>query len=166
MKRVAVLLLCLIIAFQTHHYFSHCTDDAFIFFRYAQNVAEGYGPVWNRVGMPVEGFSSPLWVLLLALGIHLGLSPMASSLCFGGLSLMGLFIVQWRLCVVLNMRRYGVVSLLLLSLMGTIYYWGFSGMETALFACLFLASIRSLIDGKGWWLFFRNVRLWYNFVSL
>ena len=151
MKRVGLLLLCVIIGFQCHHYFSHCTDDAFIFFRYAQNVADGYGPVWNRGLEPVEGFSSPLWVLLLSFGIFLGLSPVEASLCFGGLSLVGLFVVQWRLCSLLGMRAYGLLSILLLSLMGTIYYWGLSGMETALFAFLFLSSVRSLLDGKGWW---------------
>ena len=48
-------------------------DDAFISFRYAKNLAEGNGLVWN-VGQPaVEGFSSPLWMGLLSLGASLGL---------------------------------------------------------------------------------------------
>ncbi len=41
-------------------------DDAFIFLRYADNVASGLGPVFNA-GERVEGFSSPLWVALLAI---------------------------------------------------------------------------------------------------
>lgn len=47
-------------------------DDANIFFRYARNLAEGHGLVWNPGGERVEGFSSPAWVLLLAPAFPLG----------------------------------------------------------------------------------------------
>lgn len=40
-------------------------DDAYISFRYARNLAEGHGPVFNP-GERVEGYSNPLFVLLVA----------------------------------------------------------------------------------------------------
>lgn len=40
-------------------------DDANIFFVYARNLAAGHGFVWNTGGPRVEGFSSPLWLLLI-----------------------------------------------------------------------------------------------------
>lgn len=40
-------------------------DDAYISFRYAANFAHGHGLVWN-VGVPVEGYTCFLWVLLLS----------------------------------------------------------------------------------------------------
>ena len=40
-------------------------DDSFIFYRYAQNFVDGHGLLWNVHDEPVEGFSSPLWVLWL-----------------------------------------------------------------------------------------------------
>ena len=43
-------------------------DDAYITYRYAANVIDGHGPVFNPGTEPVEGFSSPLWLLLLSLG--------------------------------------------------------------------------------------------------
>lgn len=43
-------------------------DDAFISFRYARNLAEGYGLVWNR-GEWVEGYTNFLWTVALA-GLH------------------------------------------------------------------------------------------------
>lgn len=43
-------------------------DDAFIGFRYAKHLAEGFGPVWNP-GERVEGYTSFLWVVLMA-GVH------------------------------------------------------------------------------------------------
>ncbi len=42
------------------------TDDAYIAFRYVENSLRGYGHVWNPPPfMPVEGYTSFLWVLLL-----------------------------------------------------------------------------------------------------
>ena len=41
------------------------TYDAFISFRYARNLLEGHGLVWNP-GERVEGYSNFLWVLELA----------------------------------------------------------------------------------------------------
>lgn len=43
----------------------HITDDAYITFRYALNLANGHGLAFNP-GEHVEGFSNPLWTLLLA----------------------------------------------------------------------------------------------------
>jgi len=41
-------------------------EDAFISFRFADNLAEGYGPVFNRGGRAVEGYTNFLWVAWLA----------------------------------------------------------------------------------------------------
>jgi len=54
-------------------------DDDFICYRYAYNLVEGHGLVFNP-GERVEGFSNPLWVLLLAGGVGLGLEPVQISL--------------------------------------------------------------------------------------
>lgn len=43
-------------------------DDAYISYRYAANIAAGLGPVYNPEDPPVEGFTSPLWILLLGAG--------------------------------------------------------------------------------------------------
>ncbi len=51
------------------------TDDAFISFRYARNLLEGHGLVFN-VGERVEGYSNFLWVLeLSAIWWALGVAP-------------------------------------------------------------------------------------------
>lgn len=42
------------------------SDDQMIAMRYARNLAEGHGLVWNP-GERVEGFSNPLWTLYMAL---------------------------------------------------------------------------------------------------
>ena len=47
-------------------------EDAFISFRYSQNLADGHGLVFN-VGERVWGYSNFLWTVLLALCIKSGL---------------------------------------------------------------------------------------------
>ncbi len=61
---------------------SHPFDDAFISFRYADNLARGRGVVYNP-GEPVEGYTNFLWVLLTAGGISLGLDPLDVALFLG-----------------------------------------------------------------------------------
>jgi len=39
-------------------------DDANVFFVYARNVLDGHGFVFNAGGERVEGFTSPLWLLI------------------------------------------------------------------------------------------------------
>lgn len=41
-------------------------DDAMISMRYARNLAQGYGPVFNPGGERVEGYTNPLWMLAMA----------------------------------------------------------------------------------------------------
>ncbi len=48
-------------------------DDAGITFAYARSVATGAGPVLQPGAPPVEGFSDPTWLALLAFGRRLGL---------------------------------------------------------------------------------------------
>ena len=45
-------------------------DDANIFMTYAQNIAEGHGAVYYPGGPRVEGFSSPLYLLLCTAGMY------------------------------------------------------------------------------------------------
>src|SRR5439155_12793314 len=59
-------------------------EDAFISFRYAAHLAQGHGlGAWNLGDGRVEGYTSLLWVLLLALGAKLSLGPVALSKVFG-----------------------------------------------------------------------------------
>jgi hypothetical protein len=58
----AVLALYLVLSFLS---FDQIEEDAYIYFRVAENLAAGEGYVFNRGGPPVESGSSALWQLLL-----------------------------------------------------------------------------------------------------
>jgi hypothetical protein len=57
-------------------------DDDFIVYRYARNLVEGHGLVFQP-GERIEGYSAPLWVLIQAGGIALSLDPVVVSLALG-----------------------------------------------------------------------------------
>jgi len=57
-SRWAAVLVCVLACASI---WTYTVDDAYIAFRYARNVVEGHGPVFNP-GDRVEGFTSPLWL--------------------------------------------------------------------------------------------------------
>lgn len=58
-------------------------DDSFIFFRYAENIANGHGFVFNPGEIPGEGFTSWIWLMLLSLTGYIGLDPVSTSKVLG-----------------------------------------------------------------------------------
>jgi hypothetical protein len=65
-------------------------DDAYISFRYSNHFADGLGPVWNAVGPRTDGYTSPLWMALVALGDLLGAGPEATSKTLSLLAALGI----------------------------------------------------------------------------
>jgi arabinofuranosyltransferase len=116
------------------------SDDAYISYRYAQNLARGHGLVFNP-GERVEGYSNLLYVLLLA-----PLSRVAGpdALYPISVTLNLLFAAgAWALFARLAARRLpparaGAASLLF-GLCPMIWLWAASGMETPLFLLLQIA---------------------------
>jgi len=72
------------------------TDDAFISFRYARNLSEGAGLVFNRSFERVEGYSNFLWVLLLAGLDRLGWRPESAAIPVSMAATVGLWLVVCR----------------------------------------------------------------------
>ena len=54
-------------------------DDAYIAYRYALNLAEGFGITWNRLAPPTEGYTSFLHVVLLAPFLRAGFDPLLTT---------------------------------------------------------------------------------------
>ena len=57
-------------------------DDSFISIRYAENLADGLGLVYNA-GERVEGYTNLLWTLLLAAAAWAGASPVSTAKLLG-----------------------------------------------------------------------------------
>jgi hypothetical protein len=120
---------------------SFYSDDAFIALRYASNLIEGHGPVWNP-GERVEGYTSFLSVVgAAALGL-LGLDLVLASRLLNGAALVALAVWLWQ-----DGTRDGVGSgqpLWPAALVGGMYpllVWALGGLEAPLFALLSTAAI-------------------------
>lgn len=83
LARTAAFLAGLV-AFGIHawSYRLFVADDAYISLRYARNLVDGHGLVWNP-GEAVEGYSNLAWVLVSAAAMALGLDPVLAIRGFG-----------------------------------------------------------------------------------
>ncbi len=111
------------------------TDDAFITFRYAENIAQGYGFVYN-IGEHVLGTSTPLFTLILASFAALGMTAVKASLfisaVFSGLTAM----VLYRFAQLLRFRWASWLPVMAYILFPRSLTADISGMETAFFTLL------------------------------
>jgi hypothetical protein len=131
----------LLLAHAWHYRF--LTDDAYISFRYARNLARGYGLVFNPGFERVEGYTNFLWVLLLAGANAAGLSMEHAAFALSGLATLGLWAVvarfAWRLAP-RGRRIWILLPLLLLAATRSVAVWSSSGLETRLFELLVAAG--------------------------
>ena len=136
----AFLHFAIIVAF----YSQFTIDDAYITFRYAHNLAQGNGLVFN-IGDPVEGFSNFSWLVLLSGFDRLGVSMMVAAKVLGILSALGTLIY-----LTLLTRRYvtdpaysflGYAGAFLLLLSYGFASYTVSGLETIFFLFLLTAGL-------------------------
>jgi hypothetical protein len=117
-------------------------DDAFISFRYAENLARGQGLVFNP-GERVEGYTNPLWTVLLAGAIKLGLHPGQVSLVLSLASFAGVIALLARLAQLAAPERSLAVPIASLVAAGsyTLASFATSGLETMFAAMLVLLAV-------------------------
>ena len=149
-SRVALVPLCLVaIALALGLSFGPCTqDDAFISFRYAENLATGSGLVYNP-GEYVEGFTNLSWTLLLAGVMSVGLEPVAASTLMGLFALVWLVLATWRMGQSALSTRGAVVASLLVSMDAQLALESVEGLETTLYAALVTMGIHGAINRSG-----------------
>jgi hypothetical protein len=85
-------------------------DDAYIFFRYARNISQGLGYVFNS-GDPVEGTTSLTWTLLIVLSNLINISGEVAVKILGSLCMLGILILLGVECYRKNIK----VQILLIS---------------------------------------------------
>ncbi|GAB3390699.1 hypothetical protein [Amycolatopsis echigonensis] len=154
---LAVLAGVAAVAWHATRYGHWIVDDAAITFSYSRSVAEGLGPVLAPGQPPVEGFSDPTWMILLALGKVAGLFD--KGLLFGipdyvlFPKLLGLFfaagiLVLCHLVARQVFRRHAwaitLATGLGLAAIPSFVIWVVSGLENSLFA-FFTTALAALL---------------------
>ncbi len=129
-------------------------DDALVSMRYARNLAEGHGLLWNPGEAPVEGITNLLWTLYMAL-LHsilpAGAPVILSVQATGALLGLACGILAWRAATMLAPER-GVTGAAAFAL--TVSYlplntWTLQGMEVALLATLLGTATISALEARA-----------------
>jgi len=116
-------------------------DDAYISYRYAHNLIEGQGLVFNT-GEYVEGFTNLLWTLMMtvpeALGLPLHLFAAFLGVAFGLLAL----VITWRVCHQLGISsRAAITAVAVLGLYPDLWLTTANGLEGGLFTFLLMCTV-------------------------
>jgi hypothetical protein len=117
-------------------------DDAWITYRYAENLAEGLGFVFNP-GERILGTSTPLYTLILAAGHWIGLTVPLLSKAIGFLAMLGTILGLFLLTRRLAGARAGLLAAALLVSMQVFHRVSTYGMETPLYTCLIVFSFHA-----------------------
>ena len=127
-------------------------DDAAISFAYARNLADGHGLVPQPGADPVEGYSNPLWVLVAAGLLGVGVfdpiwvpklvSIVLLAIGFGAL--------------IESVRRFTpfpaavpITACIFLAAHPPIVAWAVSGLENGLYLCLLLALFGACLRARA-----------------
>jgi arabinofuranosyltransferase len=135
-------------------------DDAYISARYARNLVQGYGLVYNRgVGLTrVEGYSNFLWVLILAVGHAAGATLRTITQTAGIAANLLTLLLVWLLVRRLRRRPepdstddhyLDLAAPLLLAVNLPFLIWASAGLETSLFALEIILTFILWGNGQG-----------------
>jgi arabinofuranosyltransferase len=124
------------------HAFPAVFDDAYISFRYADNLVRGDGLVFNR-GERVEGYTNFLWVLVSAAAIRVGLNPLGAAVALGVTAYLGCIVCSVLLALRADVRVgasgvFGLPLVALLVLVPGFASFSGTGLETSFVALLVL----------------------------
>lgn len=159
----AIVVLAALIgfaAYQVYSFWSNGIDDAFITYRYADNVRSGRGLVFNP-GEHVEGTSTILFTLMLSAVMTFGGEPHLWARLLGGASFCALVIVTYVLGRHLfpgpGRRVLSLGAAALVAAATPLAYYSTSGLETDLFAFLLMWAVTLQIKKVPGWSFFWGV---------
>src|SRR3954447_11867006 len=130
-------------------------DDGMISMRYARNLADGHGLVWNA-GERVEGYSNFLWTLVMAAvhGVGFGDSDASVAMMAIGVGvLLATAFVAGRIAAILSPGAtwVRVAAMLLAATFYPLVYWALHGLETGLAALIVALAVLLALQLDAAW---------------
>jgi arabinofuranosyltransferase len=123
-------------------------DDAYITYRYAENLATGHGLVFNAAAAPGEGYSNLSWIILLAGLARLGQDLTVWAARLGQvLSILNLLLVYALSLRLVGQRGWALIAPALVALTAPYALWAQGGLETMWYATLLLLSVWLMVEG-------------------
>ena len=125
-------------------------DDSFISYRYARNLLDGRGLVFNE-GERVEGITNLGWTLLIAASMALGIAPETTGIILGVASSIVVLLLTFLLAREgLDPSRHwlAVAAPILVVASVSFAHWSLSGMETTFFTALVCAACYAQVRAR------------------
>ncbi len=162
LARVTLIALLLIggtgLVTLLYRVWGYTVDDAFITFRYAENLVQGWGLTFNRTPPRAEGYTSLLWTLVMTIPHALGWPPVLFAKVMGvGITLMTMgliYLVTWTLGEGYSRSERAIGAMVAVALFLSFPYvavHAIAGMETALAAFLYATVIGVFLVREGKW---------------
>jgi hypothetical protein len=124
-------------------------EDAFIYLRFAQNIADGWGYVFNIGGERIESGTSPVWLMLLVASIKLHVPPIFAMKALGLIFSLLTILITGRLTFVLTgATTASLFAMATLAVSYPLVYWADQGLETPLIAFLLSFILLCLVDSR------------------
>ena len=121
-------------------------DDAYIIFRYAENLAFHGALTWNVGEAPVEGYTGVAFPVLIAAAVKLGISP---ALAAHALGVAFYFLGGLFTFLILGGFNFGsAVALMLYFTAPFMFTHAWSGLETTTFASAMLLAIYAFVSRR------------------
>jgi hypothetical protein len=130
----------------------HPAEDAYILYRYAENLAAGHGIAFNAGGPRAEGATDFLWLLLLAAPVRLGADVALAALAWNSLgagclaALLARVFLRAGLPTGVRLALAGLSLSVVLSSGAVASYVGFSAM---LFSALAVLILAVAVEARG-----------------
>lgn len=117
-------------------------DDAGISFAYARNLAGGFGLVAQPGAAPVEGFSNPAWVFLLALVKLLGFDILASTKTISIIFSIGVLFLAALISYQITHKFFlTLIAASWIAILPSVVIWFVSGLENPFYVFLILLLV-------------------------
>ncbi len=135
-------------------------DDAMVSMKYAKNVAEGNGLVWNASEKRVEGITNPAWTFLMVIPHIAGLPPSKTPLPIMILAVLLLTVnatLVYRITEMFTERGHwaALAAAGFTAFSYPLNHWSIAGMEVGLLATLVTLAVYLALhhSSKGWHLY-------------
>jgi hypothetical protein len=146
-KQLPIILVILLYCLISLLTFNNIEEDAYIYFRFAQNIANGFGYVFNQSGPPIESGSSLIWQLFMLpiyfLDPEMVLSTKLLGIFFGILSLIRLQQLSYSFT---QHQSLSFIPSLWLACSFPFFMWAHLGLETAFYLFVVLSLLDCLSD--------------------
>ncbi|MBV9950290.1 MAG: hypothetical protein JOZ69_25850 [Myxococcales bacterium] len=127
-------------------------DDAAIYSAYARSAVHGHGLAFSSAASgapPVEGFSSPLWMLLLVVLESVGLHGLVAAKGLGAVLGAASIAAVARFPVPPRGRAAQGLATIAFALQPSLAWWSASGLETPLAVLLVTLSLARALRGEA-----------------